>query len=198
MAIKKIRRGWPETGLLAARRHASSTDGMFPGRTRAVIFLMILLNCWNVFAGEVVEQTDTKVLVREHPRTGRAYAVITADGVKNPLEALPVTTKARPDYRMLDPKLKSGAVPYEGPVSDRKKVYLFAGSLAALGTAGGAAIIAAAPAATGAGAAGGAGLYGAAGTAVAAGTVSTALVKTKPDPAKDKIEQSFSSKEIGR
>ena len=163
--------------------------------TSSVLFFMFVFN--TAFAGEVLVETNTKVMVREHPRTGRPYAVIIAENQdKNPLAALPVTTKMRPDYRMLDPKIRSGTVPYQGPVSDRKKVYIFAGTLAALGTAGGAAVIAAAPAATGAGAAGGAGIYGAAGTAVAAGTVSASLIKTQPDPDKDKVEHAFESKQV--
>ncbi len=148
-------------------------------------------------ADEVITQTPTKVVVREHIKTGKPYVVITsAQGDRNPFASIPVATRVRPDYRLLDPKVKASQVRYEGPVSDRKKVYIFAGTIAALGTAGGAAVIAAAPAATGAGAAGGAGGYAAAGTAVAAGTISTSVLNTRPDPEKDKIEQGFSSAQI--
>ncbi len=167
---------------------------------KAVSFLMMMLVVsQTVFAGEVVPQTQTKVVVREHPRTGKPYVVITdSKAERNPLAALPVHTRVRPDYRLLDPKVKRGTVPYQGPVSDRKKVYIFAGTIAALGTAGGAAIIAGAPAATGAGAAGGAGGYAAAGTAVGVGSVSTAVLNTRPpDPDKDKIEQGFESYQTG-
>ena len=148
-------------------------------------------------ASEVLPETSSKVVVRDHPRTGRPYVVITSSTQSiNPFEKLPVLTKMRPDYRMLDPKMKSGKIPYQGPVSDRKKVYVFAASIATLGAVGGTAIIAAAPAATGVGASGGAGAYALAGTGVASGTLSTAWLNTRPDPNKDKIEHGFESHEI--
>ncbi len=149
-------------------------------------------------ASEVMPETAAKVIVRDHPRTGRPYAVITSDASVNPFEKLPVLTKARPDYRMLDPKIKSGKIPYQGPVSDRKKVYVFAGSIATLGAAGGLAMMAAVPAAaTGVGASGGgAGAYALAATALASGAASTAWIKTRPNPSKDKIEHAFESREI--
>lgn len=148
-------------------------------------------------AGDVIPETSAKVIVRDHPRTGKPYVVITDDPQNgSPFHKLPVSTRSRPDYRMLDPHVKSGTVPYEGPVSDRKKVYVFAGTIATLGAAGGTAIIAAAPAATGAGASGGAGAYALAGTGVATGTLSTAWLKTAPDPDKDKVEHGFESRQI--
>lgn len=148
-------------------------------------------------ASEVITETSSKVIVRDHPRTGRPYAVITDDPQNgSPFHKLPVSTRSRPDYRMLDPKIKSGTVPYEGPVSDRKKVYVFAGTIATLGAVGGTAIIAAAPAATGAGASGGAGAYALAGTGVATGTISSAWLKTRPEPDKDKIEHGFESRQL--
>lgn len=157
------------------------------------LFLLLILPAAYAAESEVVPQVREKILVREHIRTGKPYVVITNDAARNPLASLPVATRMRPDYRMLDPKVKKNSIPYQGPVSDRKKVYIFAGTIAALGTAGGAAIIATAPAATGVGAAGGAGGYAAAGTAVGVGSVSTALLQTRPDPDKDKIEQGFAS-----
>jgi hypothetical protein len=134
-------------------------------------------------ANEVIEETHTKVVVRHHPKTGQPFVSITAEDAAQYPFPEPKVMK-RPDYRMLDPKMKSGAIPYEGPVSDRKKVYILAASLAAVGTVGGVGIIAAAPAATGAGAAGGAGVYGAAGGAVAVGSISGAVAATRSDPEK--------------
>lgn len=146
---------------------------------------------------EVITETTSTVIVREHPRTGKPYAVITGNPESaGPFAQLPVLTKSRPDYRMLDPKIKRGTIPYMGPVSDRKKVYAFAATLATLGAAGGTAIIAAAPAATGAGASGGAGAYALAGTGVASGAISSSWLKTRPDPDKDKIEHGFESRQI--
>ncbi len=171
------------------------------GVKRLLLFLMLLfpaaLHAANT-GTEVVQQTDTQVLVRQHPRTGREYVAIVKSGPgQTRMERVPVSkTRFHPDYRMLDPKLKSGAIPYEGPVSDRKKVYIFAAAVAAVGAAGGTAIIAGAPAATGAGAAGGAGGYAAAGTAVGAGTLSTSILNTRPDPDKDKIEQGSESRQV--
>ncbi len=152
----------------------------------ALILLMILTLASPASASEVLPETAAEVVVREHPKTGKPYVVITsAEGVsKDPFSGKHLGAQ-RPDYRMLDPKMKSGQIPYEGPYSSRKKVYVLAASLAVVGVAGGTAIIAAAPAATGAGAAGGAGVYGAAGGAVAAGTISTAALQTKSDPEKD-------------
>ena len=159
--------------------------------------LIFLLSSVMVNAAEnaVMPKTHTRVLVREHPRTGKPYVVITdRENAPDPF-ALLRTSKPmmRPDYRMLDPKIKSGQIPYEGPVSDRRKVYIFAGSLAALGTAGGAAMIAAAPAATGAGAAGGAGVFAGAGAGVAAGSVAGTVAAAKSDPNKESFKHTAES-----
>lgn len=138
-----------------------------------------------LFASEVIEETQTRVVIREHPKTGKPYVSIIPAETPEPPD--PFTGQKarilRPDYRMLDPKIKSGKIPYEGPVSDRKKVYIFAASLAALGAAGGALPIA--PVAAGsAGASGGAGVYAAAGTAVTAGPAVAATIASKPDSKK--------------
>lgn len=131
---------------------------------------------------ELSSPTHTKVAVREHPRTGKPFVSITEAGMSENDPFLKMTKiMKRPDYRMLDPKVKSGQIPYEGPVSDRKKVYILAATLATVGTVGGSAIIAAAPAATGAGAAGGAGLYAGAGAGVAAGTLGGSLAASRQD-----------------
>ncbi len=168
-------------------------------RIPAILLMILMLAVPAGYAddNEVTRTTPARVVVRQHPKTGRPYVVIASDkGNRNPLVVPASASRFRPDYRMLDPKMKSGKIPYEGPVSDRKKVYIFAATVAALGTAGGASIIAAAPAATGTGAAGGAGAYAAAGAGVATGTVSAALDKTRPDPDKDKIEQGSVSRQV--
>ncbi len=136
---------------------------------------------------EVIPKTSTQVIVRDHPKTGKPYVSIVSDSApgQDPFAHLKQNIK-RPDYRMLDPQVKSGEIPYEGPVSDRKKVYILAASLATLGTVGGVAVIAAAPAATGAGAAGGgAGMYAAGGAAVVLGTAAGTVAVTKTDPDKE-------------
>lgn len=148
---------------------------------------------------EVFEKTQTQVAVREHPKTGRSYAVII--GPEGPSRghvlAGPVKLIQRPDYRMLEPGVKSGEIPYEGPVSDRKKVYAFAGALAAAGVVSGVLAAAAAPAQAGAAAAGGAGIYGAAGTAVTAGTVSGVWLKRRnPSGETENFDFQSSSREL--
>ena len=148
---------------------------------------------------EVLPKTLTQVVVRKHPRTGKPYVVITDKGKDAPDPFAAIRTAKpmmRPDYRMLDPKIKAGSISYEGPVSDRKKVYIFAASLATLGAAGGAAIIAAAPAATGAGAASGAGIYAGAGAGIAAGSVAGTIAATKSDPKKESFKHTAESREI--
>ncbi|MBI3307589.1 MAG: hypothetical protein HYZ84_07285 [Candidatus Omnitrophica bacterium] len=135
----------------------------------------------NVFAeieAEVLPKTNTRVAVREHPKTGEPYvAIISAAGDDRGGPFAGMKKISRPDYRMLDPKIKSGTIPYEGPVSSRKKVYVFAASIAALGI-GGATLIPVAPV-TGAGAASGAGAYAAAGAGVASGTAGAVAISMK-------------------
>jgi len=151
----------------------------------ALFCLLSVLNMPGAFAAEeneVFGPVETQVAVREHPKTGKPYVTILGkDGARmHPSLSGPVKLVSRPDYRMLDPKVKKGEIPYDGPVSDRKKVYALAGTLAVTGVVAGTAVIAAAPAATGAGAAGGAGIYGAAGAAVMTGTASGVWLKSRP------------------
>ena len=150
-----------------------------------IIYLFLVLVS-SAGASEVIEETPTQVVVREHPKTGHPYVNIVSAGVPapNPFESQR-KKMARPDYQLLDPKIKAGEIPYEGPSSDRKKVYLFAASLATLGTVGGVVGMALAPAAAGAGASGGAGAYLAGGAAVTAGTVAGSVAATRADPKKD-------------
>ena len=154
--------------------------------TGVIIFFLTICSLFiktpYLFSSEVLEETSTAVVVREHPRTGKPYvSIIRSDGAAKDPFAGQGKFYSRPDYRMLDPKIKSGAISYNGPASDRKKIYIFAASLATLGAASGAAVIAAAPAATGAAASGGAGAYLAAGTAVVAGSAAAADIAMKPD-----------------
>lgn len=129
-------------------------------------------------SSEVLEDTGTKVVVRELPGSRKPYAVITSRNSAGE-EIPPQPAGTRPDYRMLDPKVKNGEISYDGPFSSRKKVYLFAAGLAVTGAVSSVALPVAAV--SGTGAAGGAGAYGAAGGAVAAGTLSTAWLKSRPD-----------------
>ena len=144
------------------------------------------------YASEVIEETHTRVIVREHPITKRPYVSVAAEDRLPDQSAKdgPQKKYKRPDYRLLDPKVKSGEISYEGPSSDRKKIYIFAASLAALGAAGGVTASAAIPASSAAaGASGGAGVYGAAGGAVAAGALSSGLASTRSNPEKDNFQQ---------
>ena len=163
----------------------------------ALIVLSALLSTAAV-SNEVLEKTPTEVTVREHPRTGKPYVVIIPAGInQDPLAVLRSSKPAqRPDYRLLDPKVRSGQVPYEGPVSDRKKVYIFAASIATIGVVGGAGIIAAAPAASGAGAAGGAGLYAGVGAGIAAGTIGGTYAAMRTDPSKESFKHVSESREV--
>ena len=150
----------------------------------AVFFFLSSMFFCGYAENEIIPETRTRIVVRHHPRTGKPFVSITdKDSQQNPFPE--VQNWKRPDYRMLDPKIKAGQFPYEGPSSDRRKVYALAAALATVGTVGGIGIIAAAPAATGAGAAGGAGIYGVAGGAIAAGTVSGAAASTRSGPEKD-------------
>lgn len=164
---------------------------LFRGKWAVGLLCLIVMSS-NLFASEVIEETKTRVIIREHPKTGKPYVSIVS--TENPEPPDPFTGQRgrilRPDYRMLDPKVKSGEIPYDGPYSDQKKIYIFAATLATLGALGGAVIYAAAPAATGVGAASGAGTYLAAGTAVTAAPVVVAAVATRPDRAENYVRES--------
>ena len=137
-----------------------------------------------IFSSEIIEETQTRVILREHPKTGKPYVSIVSSEVPEPPD--PFTGRRgriiRPDYRLLDPKVKSGEIPYEGPVSDRTKIYIFAASLATLGTVSALALPVAAS--TGA-ASGGAGAYLAGGAAVTAGSAGAYSVAAASDPKKE-------------
>lgn len=162
---------------------------------RIAFCLLVFSPIQNTFASEVLEQTQTQAVVRNHPRTDEPYvSIVSPDRLNVDPFAGNRKSYLRPDYRMLDPKIKSGMIPYNGPYSNRKKVYIFAASLAAVGTVGGTAIIAAAPAATGTAASGGAGAYLAGGAAVAAESAAEYAIAAKPDPKKDIYTQRSESK----
>ncbi len=161
-----------------------------------ILVLNFLISCQSIIdASEVIPETNSKVVVREHPKTGKPYVVIASNDFQNQ-SFFPNSQKfSRPDYRLLDPKVKSGEIPYDGPYSDSKRIYIFAASLATLGTVGGAIGLAVLPASTGVAATGG-GAYLAAGSAVAAGTAGATVIKSKSDPHKDDFTQASESKSI--
>ncbi len=157
------------------------------------IFLIFLSN--PIYASEVIPEMDSQVIVREHPKTGKPYIVIAAkDSIPAPF--FPDSKKfSRPDYHLLDPKVKLDQIPYDGPYSDSKRIYIFAATLATLGVGGlvGAAVM---PASAAGGAASGGAGYLAAGGAVAAGTVTAAVANTAPNPKNDEFVQASESKSI--
>ena len=154
--------------------------------------LSMLLHVWiaQLHASEVMESSHTRVLIREHPKTGRPYVSIVPERPEispDPFQNLR-TRFTRPDYRMLDPKVKPGEIPYDGPYSSSTKVYLFAASLATLGTVGGAVGLAVLPASTG-GAASGAGAYLTSGAAIAVGTAAGAQAAMRGNSKQDDFTQ---------
>ena len=162
---------------------------------RAALFSVLWLLCSRgsaALANEVLVEPPAEVVVREHPKTGFPYVSIIDPNKPRAQFSGDMKKYNRPDYRMLDPKVKPRDVKYDGPVSDRKKVYILAGALAAGGVAGYAALPVAA--ASG-GAATGAGAYAAASAAVTAGTFSTHWAM-KHDDRPDDFTQVSTSREI--
>ncbi len=149
-----------------------------------------------VIANEVIENTQTRVIVREHPKTGKPFVSIVRSDVNNDTTFFgKFSIVSRPDYRMLDPKVKAKDVPYDGPVSDRRKVYILAGTLAALGAAGGViGTLAPAVATSSGGAAGGAGLY-AGGAALTGGGTIVGSLAAQSDNQPEDFEMKAESKE---
>jgi hypothetical protein len=150
-----------------------------------------LLSVWAfvapVYGNEVLPETQTKMIERSHPRTGERYRVITAattPAAQNYFEGEP-RQYSRPDYRMLESDVQRGEIYYDGPVSSRKKVYIFAATVATLGTVGAASLPTVA--ATGS-ASGGAGVYAVGGGAVAAGTLGGAVKLTTPEENDDFVQ----------
>jgi hypothetical protein len=149
--------------------------------------LTVTLCAGPVFAAEneVLQESGVKVFVREHPQTGKPFVSLRKETGSQDFFKGFVKREIRPDYKMLDAKTKSGDIPYDGPVSDRKKVYIFAATMMTLGVAGGI-VTAAIPATTAAaGASGGTGLLGAGAATVVVGTVGTVAVQTHIKPGEE-------------
>lgn len=151
----------------------------------SLVFLCGLssVDCGLVSASEVPDPTHTQVIIREHPKTGKPYVSLVS--TDQPVPEDPFTYQrnrySRPDYRMLDPNVKKGEVAYDGPYSDRKKVYLFGAALMALGVTGATAGIALAPAAGAASSGGGAYLAGGAAVAAGSGAAVHEITKSRPE-----------------
>lgn len=156
-------------------------------------FLVLGLCAGPVCAGEneVLQGGPVKVFVREHPQTGKAFVSLRkADSSKDPFKGF-VKREIRPNYKMLDAKTKSGEIPYDGPVSDMKKVYVFAATMMTLGVAGG--IVTVAIPAGAAGIGGGTGLFGAEAATVVAATAGTVAVQTHIQPGEENYIHDASS-----
>lgn len=156
---------------------------------------LVLPDVSPALASEVADPTQTAVQIRQNPRTGENYVSIVSSQAP---EARVIyygdqSRYARPDYRMLDRKVKPRDVGYEGPSSSRTKVYALAAALATTGVLAGTMIPV--TAATGAGAGSAAG-YAAAGAGVTAGTLSASWLATRPDPEKDNHTQTSSVRVI--
>lgn len=121
--------------------------------------LALCLVTTQVFANEVFPDFSEKVVMRHHPKTGREYVVLVPQSSLEKNGEVVVNPKmiSRPDYAMLRAKGNPSDVQYEGPVSDRTKVYVFAATIATIGAVGGTVGMIAAPATAGGSASGGAG-----------------------------------------
>lgn len=166
--------------------------------TKMICLLMSLICLINptVHGSEVLEETKTQVVVREHPKTGKPYVSIAGLNVSGSQNLLGGrnTKISRPDYRLLDPKVKSGEIPYEGPYTSPKRIYIFAATLATIGVAGGVVGMAAAPAAASAGgAASGGGVFLAGGSAVTAGSAGTLVAASQRNSNQDNFVQTSQS-----
>ena len=161
-----------------------------------LILFVIFIFTRSLQASEVLPETDSKIIVREHPKTGKPYVVIAPQDLVPEIGFFQESKKySRPDYRLLDPKVKSGTIPYDGPYTDSKRIYIFAASLATLGTVGGVVGMALVPASASAGAAAtGSGTYLAAGGVLAGGSAAAAVHSTASNPKKDNFTQTSESK----
>lgn len=132
---------------------------------------------------EVLPETQTEVVVRHHPQTGEPFISVVSrrEPRRRDLDFGEVAKYSRPDYRLLDPKVRSGEIPYDGPYSSRKKVYILAATLATLGTVGSVAGAAAFPAtAAASGSATGMGV-GAGAVAVSGAATAAAAIKLESE-----------------
>lgn len=151
------------------------------------VFLATFLSCSPVFAekNEVLPEGGVRVFICEHPQTGRSFVSLRKEGHAPDLFEGFVKREFRPDYKMLDAKTKPGDIPYDGPVSDLKKVYIFAATMMTLGAAGVVVTAAIPVGAAAAGASGGTGLLGAGAVTVAAGTAGTVALKSHLAPGEE-------------
>lgn len=143
--------------------------------------LCLVLNSGLWAQSEVEDPTRTRIVVRENPRTGSAYAsIVPSDELSNRKIYYGEQRRyERPDYQMLNPKISPKDVGYQGPSSSRTKVYALAAGLAASGVLAGTLIPVSAGTAVGAGGSG-AGMA-AAGAGIAAGSISSALIASDPN-----------------
>ncbi|MBN1493343.1 MAG: hypothetical protein JW938_04280 [Candidatus Omnitrophica bacterium] len=151
----------------------------------AFIYVIALADCAAVDTIEIIDTSTTRVAVRIHPKTGNEYIAIYALDHEKPLYDFQVSGEkySRPDYQMLSHTTRSGDIPYDGPVSDRTKIYVLAATLAASGIAAGAVAQAtAAAAATTTASTGAAGAYATAGAVLGGVSIATPLIKARPDP----------------
>lgn len=141
---------------------------------------------------EVIPESGAKVYVREHPQTGKPFVSLRSEALTQDLFQGFTRREIRPDYKMLDADAKG--IPYDGPASDRTKVYVFAATLITLGAAG-AVVTAALPvtAAAGAGASGGTGLLGTGAVAIVAGTAGTIAVESHIKPGEEHYQHTAES-----
>lgn len=147
----------------------------------ALVIGLLLLHGFSFgMENEVMQKPIAEVFIREHPQTGKPFVSIRSEN--NPTDPFKgfVKREVRPDYKMLDAYAKG--IPYDGPISDRTKVYVFAATIATLGVAGSVVAAAALPAAASTGATGGAGFYGATGVAIAVGTAGTVAYEMHVKP----------------
>jgi hypothetical protein len=151
------------------------------------LVLVVFLFAGHLFAAEneMLQESGTKVFIREHPQTGKPFVSLRKEGSAQDLFKGFVKREFRPDYRMLDAKTKSGEVPYDGPVSDLKKVYIFAATMMTLGVAGGIVTVAMPVGAAASGMSGGTGLLGAGAVTVVAGTAGTVALKSHLAPGEE-------------
>lgn len=169
--------------------------------------LLLFCGFWFLFSAfgpqsaEIRDETHTQVIIREHPKTGKSYVSIVS--IDFPVPRDPFTHQrnrySRPDYRMLDPKVKAKDISYDGPYNDRKKVYLFGATLMTVGVVGGTAAMALAPASTAASGAlsTGGGAYLAAGAGVAAGSGLAVHEVTKVRPEDEHFTHESESRTVG-
>jgi len=158
-------------------------------RTAMTLILVMTLAagpaCAAEAENEVIQESDIKVFIREHPQTGKPFVSLRQEDDPQDLFKGFVKREFRPDYKMLDARTKSGDVPYDGPTSDRKKVYIFAASMITLGVAGGIVTAAMPAGAAASGAGGGTGLLGAGAVTLATGTAGTVALKSHLAPGEE-------------